>query len=142
MLCVLIGQTQPTVGFNGVITIESTIIGLNGQTLAWTACDDSADNECHGTSGTTLTASNLANNNLSDGWCVDPLTFDGDAVMVQLTNINGFIGIVFQSGDGTERMYLFSNGPSNGMTGSVSGGRVTGGTIPDLTFNMHGIPVV
>lgn len=124
----------------GVMSVNVTVKGLDGQALRWVACDDRY--ECQGEASETLCASHKTSFPHSDGWCIAPIEADGRAVSVKFTNVNRFEGVSFQFSDAEEDEHLFIEGKENGFKGEVDfNGVVTDGEVPEITFNLSGMEV-
>ncbi|KAI0565336.1 hypothetical protein FGB62_19g292 [Gracilaria domingensis] len=122
----------------GLGSTSVEIEGLNGQLLAWRACDDTG--ECLGGPATTLYASHSYVDNLSDGWCVTPLEKNGNGIRVTFSNVTGMYGIDLQS-PGYQFEYLWTDPPQHGMTGVVDANGFSVGGSASFTINLNGIPV-
>lgn len=140
MLCAIFNTFGIESDGLGKMSVRTVISGASGQTLTWAACDDVG--ECRGKSGRILHASHLLASSQSDGWCVKQAEWNGNAISVTFSDVNGMLGVVLQSPAGQDQDYLFSNSAENGMTGTVdSSGLVQGGATPAITFRLSGIEV-
>lgn len=75
----------------------------------------------------------------SDGFCVGPLTMDGNAISIKTTNVQKIEGINFLGSDAKATQYSFAGG-EGGLTGSVDGnGLVSNGALPEIIINPAGI---
>lgn len=119
-------------------SLDVQIEGLAGQNLAWAACDDLG--ECRGGPSSTLTATHSFDDNVTDGWCISPLEYNGNAVRVTFSNVEAMLGIELQS-SGSQYEYLWGEPLQHGMTGTVDsdGLSVAGGA--SFVVSLGGIPV-
>lgn len=136
-LCGIFNTCGATLPDGPDMKVTTTIEGLNGQTVEWLACDDVG--ECSGSSGTSLLEQHSIAPRFSDGWCVKPLSLNGDTALVFFSNVVGMEGVVFQSPGGFERIFSFGGPSSSAVSGSVdpSGLSVDGSV--DIKVNMNGI---
>lgn len=122
----------------GSMTVSVTITGVSGQSLEWVSCDDIG--ECKGEKGNKLTGRHSLVSYLTDGWCIKPLEWNGNAIRVKFTDIDGMRGVMMQSTAGREETFKFGGG--HGVTGSVDrNGLVRGGATPEILFNLKGVKV-
>lgn len=125
----------------GFMHTDVTVTGADGQMMRWVACDDASDS-CLTPQGTVLTSyfGNAAD--VTDGFCVKPLDFSGNTIELQVTNVEGARGIRFIRPSGTVKEFLWADGATNGMTGTVdANGLVTGGASPVIRVNLNGLIV-
>lgn len=124
----------------GEMRVTATIKGLAGQDLRWVACDDRK--ECVGGPASTLRATHSLLFTHSDGWCVMPVSTDGDGISVKFDDVSGFEGVSFQLSDGVDDVYYFQDDADKGMTGTTdANGLVSNGAVPEIIFNLAGIQV-
>lgn len=132
-------------------TVTSEIVGLQGQMLRFTQCDDYERrgrriiSECANveTESSELVSKIRGLEYHTDGWCVGPLRKNGEAIRISLTGVNWLYGINFQNPDGSKHEFLFTKDMQNGLTGKIrkQSGMVARGRIPDIIVNPSGIPV-
>eukprot|EP00177_Eucheuma_denticulatum_P004635 GFKZ01008436.1.p1 GENE.GFKZ01008436.1~~GFKZ01008436.1.p1 ORF type:complete len:202 (+),score=22.37 GFKZ01008436.1:929-1534(+) len=140
-VCYIMNTYDAGDDFLGTMRADVTITGIDGQTMFWAACDDINDS-CQDPSGNVITSSFGNAGYVTDGFCVKPVDFTGNAFTIQLTEVRSVRGIRFINPAGTVKEFLWSDGATNGMTGSVDGdGLVTLGTTPAITFNLAGLLV-
>lgn len=79
----------------------------------------------------------------SDGWCVGPLRYNGNAISIAFESVQNFEGINFLGSDSEATEFLFAD-PETGMSGSVdSTGLVQqDGTVPEIIIKPYGIPTM
>lgn len=128
--------------------MKSTIKSLSGEKLSWLQCDDWSGARNRGEcktpySGTSLTASHYGLVTHSDGWCVGPLRYNGNAISIAFESVQNFEGINFLGSDSEATEFLFAD-PESGMSGPVD---ATGlvqqdGTVPEIIIKPYGIPTM
>lgn len=141
-LCYVINKYFNTVDDGlGFMHTDVTISGADGQLMRWVACDDASDS-CLSPPGTVLTSYFGNSADVTDGFCVKPLDYSGNSILLQVTNVEGARGIRFIRPAQTVKEYLWADGPANGMTGTVdANGLVSGGASPVIRINLQGILV-
>lgn len=122
----------------GAAQVRVDIEALDGQTLAWKACDD--PEECLGTSGTTLTGFHDFLDDVSDGWCVSPIDRSGNGIRVTYTNVNNMRGVILQS-PAFQVKYDWGNPPDHGLSGTVDANGLSVDGSASFIVNLRGIPV-
>lgn len=125
----------------GIMEMDVTISGDDGQIMQWVACDDPNDS-CQ--TGPANSISSYFGNAafVTDGFCIKPVDYSGNTFTISVSNVQRARGIRFIRPAQTVKEFLWSDGAVNGMTGAVDGnGLVTNGAAPPIKVNLAGLPV-
>lgn len=98
-------------------------------------CNDAS--ECLKKARSKLAARHVLGVQHSDGWCVSPVTRDGNSAKFE--KVENFAGVTFADGNGPVGEYLFKGG-KGGLSGAVDkNGLVAKGEVPEMIFIIGGI---
>lgn len=140
-LCYIINTYDAGDDFMGTMEAFATVTASDGQTMSWAACDDALDS-CQTASGNVVSSFFANEADVTGGFCVKPVDFSGNAFTIQLTDVRLARGVRFINPAGTVNEFLWSDGATNGMMGSVNAnGLVTLGATPVITINLAGLLV-
>lgn len=128
-LCLMYNKVTPTSDGMGSLTVKATITGGQGQSLATFLCDGA--NECSVAGGRVMVYQHNIHFKKVNGACFGNL-MDG-RVKLEFTDMNAFVGIQFESPQGTRGTYLFTDATypdgmsTNGFdpNGNSNDGKVT-----------------